>query len=413
MLESIRQWLQTPPSVQRPLRRTFTLMYTTAIGLIVLYLNLLPGSQHPVARPIEMASFLAVLLGIEFLEQNLYGLHPPTGVGTMLLVVRFVVINLALGLDGSGVALFLTPILPFIAYFLYGSTVSNIVSWAYVGGIIWKTVVLAAPWYVQLLYYTIAVTLLLFMRTLAVVIHQDEQNREHTRRLLSDLAMSHQQLQEYAEEVADLAAAEERNRLARDIHDSLGHYLTVVNIQLEKALAFKDRDLVEAEKAIRDAKQAAKEALTDVRHSVSALRNIKERFSLRMALDELIEGMGDNTFALDYRFSGEESTYARTILMALYRAAQESLTNVQKHAHASQVVLDIQLGEQEAKLQVCDDGQGFEVTQLDQSAAAPYNSFGLQGIQERLELIGGEMLLDSSLGQGTRVLITIPRKFAG
>ena len=79
-----------------------------------------------------------------------------------------------------------------------------------------------------------------------------------------------------------MAAAEERNRVARDIHDSVGHSLAVVNVQLEKALVFHQREPDVAEQAIKDARRAAKEALGDVRASVRTLRQLNEMFSLRL-----------------------------------------------------------------------------------------------------------------------------------
>jgi len=216
-------------------------------------------------------------------------------------------------------------------------------------------------------------------------------------------------LQLYAEQVAELAATEERNRLARDIHDSLGHRLTIVNIQLEKALAYKDRDPDEAEQALLDAKQAASGALRDVRRSVSTLREADAGFSLQAALAELVAGIDNGRFSINFSFTGDEDSYARPVLMALYRSAQEGLTNIQKHAQATAVKLAVSLEEAEGKLVLQDNGQGFDTTTLDDLAIDPYHSFGLQGIQERLELVRGQMQVISQPGQGTILQITVPK----
>ena len=127
-------------------------------------------------------------------------------------------------------------------------------------------------------------------------------------------------------------ATEERNRLARDIHDSLGHSLTAVNIQLEKALAYWQRSPDESHQAIRDAKQAASEALQEVRHSVGTLRDPDSRFSLRGALEGLTERMNAQGLPIASTITGDESDYNRSTLVALFRGAQEGLTNVQRHA---------------------------------------------------------------------------------
>lgn len=208
---------------------------------------------------------------------------------------------------------------------------------------------------------------------------------------------------------AELAATEERNRLARDIHDSLGRRLTIVNIQLEKALAYKERNPDEAEQALLDAKEAASGALRDVRRSVRSLRDAEDGFSLQAALEELVAGMGNGRFTIQYQFTGAEESYSRPVLMALYRSAQEGLTNIQKHAQATAVKLAVYLEEEEGKLILQDDGQGFDATILDELAIDQYHSFGLQGIQERLELVRGQMQVLSQPGQGTILQITVPK----
>ena len=95
--------------------------------------------------------------------------------------------------------------------------------------------------------------------------------------------------------------------------------------------------------------------------------------------------------------------------MALYRSAQEGLTNIQKHAQATAVKLTVHLEEAEGKLILQDDGRGFDTTTLDDLAIDPYHSFGLQGIQERLELVRGQMQVISQSEQGTILQITVPR----
>ena len=96
-----------------------------------------------------------------------------------------------------------------------------------------------------------------------------ETSRARTKQLLTDLEQSHHELRDHAAEVEELATAEERNRVARDIHDSVGYSFAVVNVQLEKALVFLRRDVDVTEQAMKDARRAAKEALGDVRESAS------------------------------------------------------------------------------------------------------------------------------------------------
>jgi len=209
--------------------------------------------------------------------------------------------------------------------------------------------------------------------------------------------------------VEDLAAAEERNRVARDIHDSVGHSLAVINVQLEKALVFLRRDAGVTEKAMKDARRAAKEALGDVRESVRTLRQSAEIFSLTESLNTLVESSKSDTLDINLRLEGPESGYSKPALMTLFRAAQEALTNVHKHAEASQVRILVHLGGTSGELQVQDNGIGFDLKQVGELPAHSRGNYGLQGIRERLELVGGEMSIESQIGNGTTLMVTIPK----
>ena len=141
---------------------------------------------------------------------------------------------------GSILSILLFPIIPFSAYFAFGATVSALLSLFYAGLAVVMTWRHNPDWYLNPMttYVLIAFVLLLFfMQMLARAIQRDEANRRELEKLLFDLEVSHRTLQAYAEQVGELVATEERNRLARDIHDSLGHSLTAVNIQLEKGSA--------------------------------------------------------------------------------------------------------------------------------------------------------------------------------
>lgn len=248
----------------------------------------------------------------------------------------------------------------------------------------------------------------LFMILLAYSARQEKRSRLQTEQLLRDLENSNRQLRAYASQVAALATTEERNRIARDIHDSLGHYLTVINIQLEKAIAYRDKDPLEADASVHHAKHLANEALEDVRQSVGALRNTAETFCLSKSLTDLIETIKrSGQFSIDLQIQGDESGFSKQSLITLYRAAQEGLTNVQKHAQASQVSVRVELDEQEARLDIKDNGRGFNPVLIDQSQVNNY--YGLRGVRERLELVQGLLKLESSTDQGTSLFVTVPK----
>ncbi len=401
------------PDEKRPFRLVFTVMYVGIISAVI-YFNLVSqcGDRFLLGNTWTLIIALLLLLGIERYEHRQLEPHVPKQTAVVLLLARILLIEAVVTVDCSFFAPLLYPIVPFSAYFSFRPYVSNILSFFYFFVHLGRLWLRSPAWYtnqVAVTVFLVFVLLLVFMQMMARVIDQDERRRRHTERLLADLEASHEKLQAYAAQVADLAAMEERNRLARDIHDSLGHYLTAVNIQLEKAQAFWQRDADEAQQAINEARRSARAALQDVRRSVAALRDADYRFSLPEALAELVRGVGNGRFYVDFQVEGEETGYSRSVLMALYRAAQEGLTNVQKHAQASRVTLYLAFGPQAATLILHDDGYGFDPATLADLSASPDHSFGLQGIRERVELVRGQMSVASDPKNGTELRITVPK----
>jgi signal transduction histidine kinase len=245
-----------------------------------------------------------------------------------------------------------------------------------------------------------------FSLAMAGVVAEAEAGRRRTERLLGDLKASYQTLQTYAGQVAELATLEERNRLARDIHDSLGHHLTAITVQLEKADTFRQHNPEEADKALQNARRSVKAALQDVRQSVSTLRQNEPPFSLINALPELVDGLSSGPLTIELDMQGQETGFSNLALMTLYRAAQEGLTNVQKHAGTDQAAVHLLLTAERATLTITDNGRGLA------SAVPSQNGrYGLRGIQERLELVGGQMEISSRPGQGTTLSVTVPKQF--
>ncbi|WP_433040155.1 sensor histidine kinase [Dactylosporangium sp. CS-033363] len=187
----------------------------------------------------------------------------------------------------------------------------------------------------------------------------------------------------------ELAAARERNRVARDIHDSLGHHLTAIAVQLEKADAFRDRDPSAAAQAVTDARWSARQALAEVRDSVRQLRDDPP------SLHDLARHAADVTVDI----AGDEESLAAPVRLALYRAAQEALTNARRHgrARAMSVVADLRGGT--ATLTVTDDGTGLP--------DEPGTGFGLRGMRERVEQLGGTLSV-APASPGVRVRVSIP-----
>ncbi|MEL7330797.1 MAG: sensor histidine kinase [Cyanobacteria bacterium J06560_2] len=248
---------------------------------------------------------------------------------------------------------------------------------------------------------------LLFTLLLARAMSQAIQTQQKLADLLKSLESSHIQLKHYANRVADLAATEERNRLARDIHDSLGHHLAAINIQLEKANAYRERDPSRAYEAVQHAQHTVQDALKDVRESVNSLRQKGDAFSFESALSDLIRRMHHSELEIVLEQTGKSEEYGRLKLMTLYRVIQEGLTNVHKHANASKVAIAIHFGPQSAHLELTDNGIGFDAEAW-KKKEQKQTTQGLAGLQERLSLVGGTLSIQSEQG-GTKLTSHIPQ----
>lgn len=231
-------------------------------------------------------------------------------------------------------------------------------------------------------------------------------------RLLVELQAKNTQLQAYARQVETLAAAEERNRLAREVHDTLGHRLTSTAVQLEAAERLAARDPGKTAELVASARQQVRQGLQELRQTVGRLREPLEiELSLPQALTRLAQDF-QTAGGLVVRLAGpllEEQPLLPALhltpaqRLALYRAAQEGLTNVQRHAQASQVWLRLENEPGEIRLEISDNGQGFSVTQTPES-----RGFGLRGLQERAAALGGEANLLAAEGGGSRLVMRLP-----
>jgi len=416
MSSELKRWLSSRRPPLPSFRFLFTLMYLTVIGAIAYSNTILNcGRKLLGGGSGVLAVIFLLLLGLEQFEHWRYRYAAPMSIAVLLLLGRVALFEGVAALDCSIFSVLLYPIVIFSAYFSFGTVVSLLLGSFYMLVALSRAWRYSPTWYLNTttVFVLLAFTLLLsFMQILARVIRHDDENRRRTEKLLADLEVSHRTLQAYAEQVGELAATEERNRLARDIHDSLGHSLTAVNIQLEKALAYWRRSPDEAIQAIRDAKQAAGEALQSVRDSVGALRDADSRFSLQIALQELVGRLSAQGLPIELTITGDERDYNSSTLMALYRAAQEGLTNVQKHAGASRVELELCFGDEAVRLRLYDDGRGFDTSTLDALPDSTGAGFGLQGIRERLDLVHGHVEIKSDPGQGTELVMVAPKHLA-
>lgn len=246
----------------------------------------------------------------------------------------------------------------------------------------------------------------LFAFTFPLLMRQQRRQREHAETLVAELETAQAQLRAHADQVEELAVARERNRLAREIHDTLGHYLTILAVQLETALKLEEHADPRLHHELVEARRVAAECLAEVRQSVSALRPTDlTRTTLSQALARLVREFEAVLPEAELVFDAEENidALAPEIRVALYRCTQEALTNVRKHARATKVLVRLRVDAGQVELTVLDNGQHAH----DATAETPWG-FGLQGIRERIELLGGSVLVGSEPTAGWRVEVRLP-----
>lgn len=236
----------------------------------------------------------------------------------------------------------------------------------------------------------------LFFATFGNLLRQTEMARRRSQQLLEELQAAQRQLQE-------LAVAEERNRLSREVHDSLGHRLTVAVVQLEGAQRLIPSDPDRAARMIGAMREQMKEALADLRRTVATLRApLEADLPLTQSLSRLATDFQEATgLAIHLTLPDDRLPLSEANRLGLYRAAQEALTNIQKHAEAKQAWLTLSVDDGQLILSVADDGKGFP-SNTDQTG------LGLRGLRERAAQLRGELLTEARPGGGAQVRLSLP-----
>ncbi|WP_214324344.1 sensor histidine kinase [Nonomuraea sediminis] len=200
--------------------------------------------------------------------------------------------------------------------------------------------------------------------------------------------------------VRELAVAEERARMARDMHDSIGHHLTVIKMGLENAERFRDLRPSDAWDEVRQAKQLTAEAMAEARRWVRALRPLALDGHIGSAALERLAGSFDGTgVQVSFEVEGTERRLDPDAELVLYRTLQEGLTNALRHACASRVHGRLTFDRDKVVLVVGDDGRG---------SAGGGPGFGLASLDERAKALGGAVHAGNAAGGGFEVRAELP-----
>jgi signal transduction histidine kinase len=220
---------------------------------------------------------------------------------------------------------------------------------------------------------------------------------------LANQAMLAMQLTRLSAESRESAVIAERNRVARDIHDTLAQGFTGVIMQLEAAKGAAERsDIAEVTGRIDRAGELARSSLAEARRSVRALRlRSLQAGKLSLAVVDLLKRMTDGSaLQAEFHAEGEERILGADCEETLLRITQEALTNTVKHAHARNFRATLSVGEDTTQLQLVDDGCGFD-------PQAEHEGFGLTGMKERVDQMGGQFIVRSRPGQGTEIVVVL------
>ena len=234
-------------------------------------------------------------------------------------------------------------------------------------------------------------------------------------------ALLHQEAQRRERVLAEVlrqvvgAQESERQRIARELHDATGQSLTAVALGLrgvEALLTRQDGDAMDRRtlaEQVRELQSFSTSALRELRQIISDLRPPQlDDLGLAAALRWYVQAYAQRrTIAAQFHFEGDEIRLPAEYKTVLFRIAQEALTNVAKHADATQVDISLILDSSQASLTVRDDGRGFDTTSR-RDGDADSSGWGLLGIEERANLLGGLATVESSPGAGTQVNVTVP-----
>jgi signal transduction histidine kinase len=229
----------------------------------------------------------------------------------------------------------------------------------------------------------------------------------------TELEEAHQQLEQSVAQQQELAILRERGRLAREMHDTIGHALVLISVKLEAAQRLRTRDPARCDRELESTKEIARGTMTTLRASIANLRSpALEReqlyHALRRSADELALRTGLHVACM---LPAESENLSEAVTETLWKVSQEALTNIEKHARANNVEIEVSRQGAQLCLRIHDDGIGLPAAfcQLHQEEPlVDKGHYGLRGMRERVEAIGGQLTLQSAQGQGTTVEIRLP-----
>lgn len=221
------------------------------------------------------------------------------------------------------------------------------------------------------------------------------------------LVEANKKLQKYALTSEKLAQTQERNRLARELHDTLAHTLSSTSVQLEAIKALFDRNPEQAKTMLAQTLVNTKNGLSETRRALVDLRSSElEAYGLTQAIrNTVISAAERGGFTAEFHMDKGLDVLPDEMSHSIYRIVQEALENVLRHSNASKVVVSLLSEENHIKLTIHDNGQGFNPKKIKKE------HLGVRGMRERVEMLDGTFTIHSSEKSGTKINITLEANY--
>ena len=232
---------------------------------------------------------------------------------------------------------------------------------------------------------------------------QKEQRRE-LKSANRELAQANMKLVQHAETIEQLSTSRERNRLARDLHDTLAHTLSGLAVQLDGVVAVWDSNPQKAQQMVRESLSVTRSGLDETRRALQNLRSTSlEELGLSLSLRLLAEDFAERlNLKLELEIPEQISDLSPDIEQGFYRIAQEALLNIQKHAQATCFNVSLKQENSNLLMSIKDDGKGFEMKDINDE-----ESFGIIGMQERAGILGAGFDIVSEISGGTEIIVKL------
>lgn len=376
----------------------YVLLGAIALRALVIYFSI-PHPQRWIAAMLLLA-FTGLLISERWLTRRYHG-YP-----TFYLAVQTILIfNLLL----------LPPYLDFFGTLFVPLSVQAMFLFSQRTGLRWLGLFTLATaiglgyglgWLASLPFTLIYGSAFIFVGSYAVVTAQAEAARQESQTLLAELQIAHHQLQTYAVQAEELAVAQERNRLARELHDSVTQTIFSLTLTAKAARLLLERDPSQVAAQLDHLQELAQNALAEMRSLIFQLRPtpVEEKGLLPTLQQHLALLQRQHNLTVNLQLDDEPQLPPEQ-KVRLFRIVQEALNNVVKHAQTDQATVRLRQDNGRFILEVTDQGTGFDLN----APGTNRETLGLANMRERAEMMGGGLTIETQPGAGVRLRVEIPR----